>query len=208
MPSDYTQQQDLYHWQQLQKGSQKALEALYDTFFSQLFRYGLQLVPDRPFVQDVLQDFFVELYSRHGTLSDIRQVRSYLYVAFRRKLLRLHRKQQRFTPYGIGHHPEPCTLSHEQRLVLQQLGETRQALLAKAFDQLSQRQKEAIFLRFYEEMDYDEIAAVLELKEVKYARTLIYRSIAALRQALVSHKTSLTLYSFPPWGILALLFKQ
>lgn len=207
MLSNNDHSQDLYHWQQLQLGSQSALEALYDLFYPQLFRYGFQLVSDRPFVQDSLQDFFVDLYTRHTSLSDVHQVRSYLYVSFRRKLLRLHQQQQRFSLYGMGQSEESHTLSHEQQLVLQQLGETRQALLTKALGQLTSRQKEAVFLRFYEEMDYEEIATVLELKEIKYARTLIYRSIAVLRQALVHHKTSLTLYSLSPLGLLTLLFK-
>nr|WKN35181.1 sigma-70 family RNA polymerase sigma factor [Tunicatimonas sp. TK19036] len=203
----HTHQQDLSHWQQLQQGSPQALAALYDIFFPQLFRYGSQLVPDRALVQDTLQDFFVELYARHSSLSDVRQVRSYLYVAFRRKLLRLHLKQQRFTPYDSGSATEAHTLSYEQKLVLDELGETQRASLTKALNSLSSRQKEAVFLRFYEEMDYDEIATVLDLKEVKYARTLIYRSIASLREAMESHKASLTLYSLSPLALIPFCFK-
>jgi DNA-directed RNA polymerase specialized sigma24 family protein len=46
---------------------------------------------------------------------------------------------------------------------------------------LTERQKEAIFLRFYENMEYEQIASLMALKEVKNARTLIYRAIEVLR---------------------------
>ncbi|MEM8967291.1 MAG: RNA polymerase sigma factor [Bacteroidota bacterium] len=184
-------QSDYQHWQQLRQGSPSALEAIYDKFFPELFRYGLQLVSDRSLVQDTLQDFFVELYTNAAQLSEVQQVRAYLYVCFRRKLL-LRQKSVAFTPES---QPLDFSPSPEHQLILQQLGEQQMNRLKEALLNLTDRQREAIFLRYYQDMGYEEIAEVLSLKKVKYARTLIYRTIAELRQHMTKHASSLTLYS-------------
>jgi len=188
---------DYDYWQQLRRGSASALEALYDQFFPQLFRYGVQLIPDRALVQDTLQDLFVELYTDHATLSDVQQVRPYLYVCFRRKLLARSKTKSIFKE----NYSSLFTPSHEHQLILQQLSQEQIQWLNMALKKLSTRQKEAVFLRFYEEMSYEEIASVLHLKKVKYARTLVYRAIEHLRQHLKQEESTLTLYSSFPWYI-------
>lgn len=196
MTSNQSPQSDAYHWQRLREGSIEALETLYDKFFPKLFRYGFQLVSNRPFVQDTLQDFFIELYRRRTTLSDVQQIRSYLYVCFRRKLLVQYRKQDYQVSDDASNHPS--TTSQEHHLILQELEKAQVHLLKQSLAELTPRQKEAIFLRFYEELSYEEIAEVLGMKKTKYARTLIYRTITKLREDLSPHQTSLTLYSLLP----------
>ncbi|MEM9672674.1 MAG: RNA polymerase sigma factor [Bacteroidota bacterium] len=196
MVSDQATQSDIYHWCQLQQGSSAALEVLYDRYFSQLFRYGLQLITDRSLVQDVLQDFFFELYTHHHSLSEVQQVRSYLFVCFRRKLLRS--RTSNLPVARLEEVVQPTTQSSEHSLIYSQLSEEKRKLLTRAVTKLSKRQKEAVFLRFYQELSYEEIAVVLELKEVKYARTLIYRSIQVLRQQMKQYQSKLTLYSCLP----------
>jgi len=196
MVSDQNKQSDKYHWGQLQQGSTAALEVLYDRYFPSLFSYGLRLVTDRLLVQDVLQDFFVELYTHHTSLSEVQQVRSYLFVCFRRKLLRSHSGRRHLTI--LKDVAQPVIPSSEHTQIRLQLNEEKMKLLQHSVAKLTKRQKEAIYLRFHQELSYEEIAVVLGLKEVKYARTLIYRSIQVLRHEMKQHQTKLTLYAFLP----------
>ncbi len=76
------------------------------------------------------------------------------------------------------------SFSHEFLLITYQIAQENQERLLKAFGSLTQRQKEAIFLRFYENMDYEQIAAILSMKEVKYARTLVYRALDVLKAGI------------------------
>ncbi len=187
-------QPDNYYWQQLRKGSAPALEVLYDKYFPQLFRYGLHIIPHRSLVQDTLQDFFVDLYTNHSSLSQVQQVQSYLFVCFRRKLTS-HKKS--FSPQ-INHRGNSYSPSFEEQLIAEELEKKQLNVLKETLLKLSDRQREAIYLRFHQEMSYEEIAEVLELKEVKYARTLIYRALAELRQHMSKQSSSLTLYSTLP----------
>lgn len=189
---------DVLAWCQMKTGSEKAYELLYDKFFPLLFRYGLQFCPERATVKDCLQDFFIDLYVRRSSLSEVHHVKNYLYTSFRHRIIRhLSGKQLLLESIPLTYHFE-VTFSHEHALIHDQLDELRQRKLLNAFKGLSSRQKEAVFLRFYENMSYEEIAAIMKMKKVKYARTLVYRAIGVLRECIKNLDGSLTLYSMLP----------
>ena len=185
-------------WNQMKAGSEKAFEQLYDTFFPLLFRYGLQFCPDREVLKDCLQDFFTDLYLRKSSSQEVIHVKSYVYTAFRHRIIRhVSRRHLSLEPLTETYHFE-VTCSHEHNLILQQLDSNQRCHLLHAFQRLSSRQKEAIFLRFYEDLSYQEIADILKMKKVKYARTLVYRAIGVLQEGLHERDSSLTLYSLFP----------
>ena len=188
---------DLKLWKATQEGSVAAFEQLYDRYFPLLFGYGMQFCGDRAVVKDCLQDFFVDIYQGRSTLSEVRKVRHYLFVSFRHCLLRkISAKHFRLESIADNYHFE-VYFSREDELIGEQFDTYRQKMLKASFARLSSRQKEAIFLRFYENMSYAEIAKIMHLKEIKYARTLVYRALLVLKEALKGH--SLTLYATLPF---------
>ena len=58
-----------------------------------------------------------------------------------------------------------------------------QQRLQAALDKLTARQREAIFLRFYEGLSYEEVAAVLKIT-VKATYKIMARSLTALKETL------------------------
>ena len=157
-------------------------EQIYDSYFPLLFRYSFRFTADKDLVKDLLQDFFVELYLKQEKLAGIRNMRSYLMVAVRRRLVKvLSIRGNHTVPFAEEEHDFMLELSAENKLIDAQLLETKYKYLQKAISALSRRQKEAIYLRFYENLGYEEIAEIMGLKEVKYARTLVYRAIAEIR---------------------------
>ncbi len=191
-------QQDETLWKQMKdEGSVQAFEKLYDRYFPVLFAYGLQFCSNRAIVKDCLQDLFVDIYQRRTTLSDVSRVKQYLFVSFRHYVLRqVSAKNVLLEAISENYHFQ-VNFSREHQLISEQFEEERQEMLKNAFTRLSSRQKEAVFLRFYENMSYPEIAEVMNLKEVKYARTLVYRSLFALKSVLKGR--SLTLYAMLPF---------
>jgi DNA-directed RNA polymerase specialized sigma24 family protein len=59
-------------------------------------------------------------------------------------------------------------------------------MLLEEINRLPKRQHEAIFLRFYEELSYEDIAAIMNLN-YQGARNIIYKSVKALRKNM-EHK--------------------
>lgn len=202
-----TDQQDANQWCEFLKGSSMAFEFLYDKYFPILFRYGMHFSKDRAQVKDCLQDLFINMYTHRASLKPAENVRNYLYSSFRRRMIRDNQQAKKMYDELPDHYDFVVVFSHEQELIASQLDELQVKKMLKAFAQLSKRQKEAVYLRFYENMTYEEIAAVMEFKEVKYARTLVYRAIAVLKEAVKNRDGSLTLYSLPSFYFVPFLYK-
>src|SRR5258708_36580356 len=75
-------------------------------------------------------------------------------------------------------------LSPEHGLIDKQGGEYHARRLQDTINALTPRQREAVYLYFYNDSSYEEIAEIMGLKEVKYARTLVSRPLAELRRVL------------------------
>jgi RNA polymerase sigma factor (sigma-70 family) len=188
---------DLKLWKAMKGGSVTAFEQLYDRYFSILFGYGLQFCTDRAVIKDCLQDFFVDMYQGHSSLSDVQKVKQYLFVCFRHHVIRNMTSRHQLLESVGNNYSFQVHFSREDQLIDEQLDAYRKKMLKTSFARLSSRQKEAIFLRFYENMGYADIAEIMNMKETKYARTLVYRALVVLKEALKGH--SLTLYTTLPF---------
>ncbi len=194
--SPYNPQQDeQFLWARLCNGDREAFGEIYRRYFPLLFRYCIRFTTDRALVKDMLQDFFSQLYMQRAGLSLPVNLKSYLLVSARRKLFRYLDKSahgpaslEEGTASGFA-----LELSPESILINRQRTEQTTRLLQQKLDALTLRQKEAIYLRFYEGLSYEEIADIMVLKEVKYARTLIYRAIAELKELLAQNEAALML---------------
>lgn len=171
---------------QLLKGNKKAFARIYDTYFPILFQYCIRFTPDRSLIMDTLQDLFMGLLNRQKPFPEVYNVKSYLMVSSKRELLRRLARASRLpvesmTEEVYDFHLE---LSPENILIDKQTGERRSRHLQDTVNSLTPRQREAIYLYFYNDSSYEEIAEIMNLKEVKYARTLIYRALSEIRLVL------------------------
>jgi RNA polymerase sigma-70 factor (ECF subfamily) len=57
--------------------------------------------------------------------------------------------------------------------------------LTTAIGKLSSRQQEILYLKFYSEMDYDQIIEIMDLN-YQSARNLVTRALDALRKSMIS----------------------
>lgn len=157
---------DLLLWQQMQQGSELALGRLIQKFFNSLQNYGYKFVRDEDFVKDCVQEVFIEIWHRRERISEPDSVRAYLLGSVRRRVLREGYRQQ------IIRDDEPMDLENDLNLVefspewsvieQESLAETTQRI-ADALKQLPKRQREVIYLRFYQNLERDEIAAIMNV---------------------------------------------
>ncbi|TWF42825.1 RNA polymerase sigma factor (sigma-70 family) [Chitinophaga polysaccharea] len=192
--STYNPQHDeKLFWSRLCDGDREAFGEIYRRYFPLLFRYCIRFTADRGLVKDVLQDFFSQLFLQRAGLAREVHIKSYLMVSARRKLFRYLEKSTRQP--GILEEGAlsgfELELSPESILINRQHDEQAARLLRQQLQTLTLRQKEAIYLRFYENLSYEAIAEIMVLKEVKYARTLIYRAIAELKELLAVNESAL-----------------
>ena len=137
-------------------------------------------------MEDCIQELFIELRIKREKLKDTNSIKFYLFKALRNRILRkLSRKKMLPLDEALmdGHNFEIC-LSHEHKMIHAQLDEEIKQTLNTIINHLTIRQREIILYYFYERLSYAEIAEIMNLSKPKFARDLLYRAIAKLKDEL------------------------
>lgn len=178
-------------WNRFCKGDRAAFDTIYATYFPQLFQYCVRFTSDKNLISDVLQDFFIDLFCKPPHKSAIKHLKSYLFISVRRKLLKTITKQVRMFESMADDESYDFYLELSADTTLAE--NNRNAAIQQIVNKLTTRQREAVYLYFFEDINYLQIAEIMSLKEVKYARTLIYRALDEIREIL-SRNASLSAF--------------
>jgi len=153
-------------WQQLQKGSELALGKLINRYFNPLLNYGCKFIRDEAFVKDCVQEVFIEIWNRRDRISSPDSVRAYLLSSVRKRVLREGFRQQIIrddAPPDLENDGTLTDFSPEWTIIEQEsLAETTHRI-ADALAKLPKRQREVIYLRYYQNLERDEIAAIMQV---------------------------------------------
>lgn len=144
-------------------GDKTALEALATRYYRPLFHYGTRFTTNHALIEDGLQDLFLDIWEKKHTLTVVKSVKAYLFTAIRHNLLHRVRRDQLFTVFEETDDYEDSVFSPESLLLAHEYEQTQKDLLKQSLDRLPRRQREAIYLRYYEELSYEEIASVMGL---------------------------------------------
>ena len=193
MHGDSTIDMELQQWDAMRGGDEQAFSWLYDRYFKLLYNYGRKIGTSEAALEDGIHDLFVDLWRFRKTLSSTTSVRFYLYRSLRRRLMRNDSRNSYFTSDGsiIEDALKASTPSSEENLIDEEDNHQRIYRLKKLLSDLSPRQYEALILRYYDEMAFDEIAAILNVNE-QSARNLVQRGLLQLRH-YAKYVISLTL---------------
>lgn len=149
------------YWKALREdGEPAALKFLFDHFYGMLFSYAAKLLRRDALAKDALQNTFADLWQYRSRLSPDVAVKPYLIRAVRNhcaKLLRKHGPFAEIETLGqlLCFEPEELKLAGNTAL--------QKKKLADALNSLSPRQREIVFLKYYEGLSYREIAEVLDI---------------------------------------------
>lgn len=185
MITDYASGTDSQLWSDFKEGSREAYSFIYQKYAPVLYNYGYKIVQDRALVEDCIQDLFVHLITHRRNLSHTDSIRFYLYKALRREItgklrsLHKHPSDDVALPFDLE-----IVFSPESLLIENQTFRERQEGLLKALNELPPRQKEAVFLRFYDNLGYEELASVMGIDQ-RSAYKIIYKAIDSLHKRLV-----------------------
>ena len=168
-------------WNAFRSGDERAFIAIFDRFTKLLYNYGYKIAGESELVKDTVQELFIELWKNHRQLGPTTSIKYYLFKSLRRKLVRqLVKTQKSLLAKASLEHVDEAFPSHEFLLIHEQATlEQRQRVLSM-LDTLTRRQREAVFLRYFEELGYDTIAAIMELnKQTVY--NLINKALDTLK---------------------------
>jgi len=171
-------------WNKFRLGDNDALSMIYSDNSKKLYLFGLKLTTNRSVVEDSIQDLFSDLVRNRRNLGDTDNIHFYLLKSYKRKLQRQLQKEKR---YNLKKDDEEIvfdiTYSIEHDIINKEIENSKLQSLHKSLKELTPRQKEAIYLRFTVELEYGEIAEIMEMS-IESARNLISKSIKSLRTAI------------------------
>lgn len=125
-------------------------------------RYGCGLGFDRETLKDAIHDVFLNLLARRRELGGVKNIRSYLFRAFYNRLIDFKRHECDTTELT----PQldlRITVSFADSLIDTEQAARLKTMLEHMLNELSPMQKSAIYMRYMYEMEYAEIAEILDV---------------------------------------------
>lgn len=178
----FSQKEDSLIWKAFQLKHEGAFSYIYDQYFDVLFNYGCQFTKDRGLVEDILQDFFLDLRVKRHKLGEVENIRAYLLKSFRRRVFRHLRKKNLFISGSPVEGEFNIWFYQDIQFINTQFQAEQQKQISSLLKNLTPREREAIYHFFFENLDYKSIAQVMELSGAKTARNLIYKAISGLKK--------------------------
>lgn len=169
-------------WTSFKKNEKWAVSFIYSEYAEQLYRYGLKITSNASFIEDALQDLFTELIKNRKNIGPTDNILFYLLKSFKRKLLRKIQSETRFvSDEALQEYQFEVTWSVEHEMILEEVSQQKSKMLLKALNELTPRQKEALYLRFTKELDYKEVAGLMDIS-VEACRNLISKAISIMKK--------------------------
>ena len=176
---------DVHLWQNIKRDNELAFSIIYKKYTQRLYNYGMHCCHDHDLVMDCLQELFVAIWDKRRNLTTVHSVSSYLFKSFRRLLIKKLSWRKRFLQ-SLDLNQEKyfeMTLPAEALIEMGELQEEQSEKLRRSLVILTKRQREAIFLKFYNDLSYSDIASIMDL-QVDSVYNIISKAIESLRQNL------------------------
>lgn len=173
-------------WNAFDQGNELAFNFIYRVYIKGMFRYGSQITCDTGLIKDCVQNIFIQLRDKRGSLSKVSSINGYLFKSLQREIIRTLGKEKGIdrNSFEQNDYLFPITLSHESTLIQREKDQEIRESVQQALNQLTSRQRQAILLLYEEGMSYKDIAETMDFSEVKSARKIIYRALGTLKSIL------------------------
>ncbi|QHT69993.1 sigma-70 family RNA polymerase sigma factor [Rhodocytophaga rosea] len=178
--------EELQVWTNFKNGDKQALAQIYTSTVKALLNYGQKFIADKDIVADLIQDLFIEIWNHRENLSSTSSIKYYLLKALRYKIIRhLNQNKHISVRNGISdNYTFELVFSHESLLIEDISQEEEKEKLSLALAQLTKRQREAIYLRYYNNLSYPEIASLMAVSE-QAVYNLVSKALKSLQQYLL-----------------------
>ncbi len=169
-------------WTNFKGGDFASLGILFETYYQELFYYGIKIVALPDLVKDTIQDLFTDVWERRNKLTAVENFKAYLIISLRRELVRRITKIRKESSVGQLDSLQ-FSFSAEDFLISSEESLKNSRVLAQSMEGLTERQREVILLRFYHGLEFSEIGQVLEMN-IQSVRNLLFRSLEKIRHEM------------------------
>jgi RNA polymerase sigma factor (sigma-70 family) len=174
-------EQLLLWWRQTLAGDTMAFECIHRSLFAALYNYARKLLDDDALARDALQDLFIKIWTKRQAIGQLEKVKSYFFTALRRQVWNQQRNT-RLRQMKINMLEPALLFTPEEIVVEAQNQDSLRHKLLDLLNSLPSRQREVIYLRYFEELDYQRIAEIMGINH-QSALNLSQKALSKLRAA-------------------------
>jgi len=174
---------DVQLWKLLREGDRSALDEVYRRNIDILYSYGAKITSDSALVEDSIQEIFITIWEKKDKLKDTTSIKFYLFKSLKRRIFRNLKKSQKF---GFQYDFSEAKLADKLKTepATEALDDATIKKIHQSLAQLTNRQKEIVYLRFYAKLDFSEVAEIMELS-IKATYKLQARAIQRLKENFI-----------------------
>jgi RNA polymerase sigma factor (sigma-70 family) len=179
-------------WRQCLAGDNNAFAQLHLALFEGLYNYAYKLLSDEALADDAVQELFIKLWQKRSSIGEIEKVKPFFFTALRRQILNQLRSIKS-KQLKINATPEPGIEFSQEEIIIKKEDDTGlKEKILQILNTLPERQREVIYLHFFENMPLAQVAEVMAIN---------YQSVQNLKQRALQNMRSANLLS-----LFALLF--
>ena len=155
--------------------------SLYRAHSKDLYHYGVSLGFTPEICLDAIHDLFCKFYTREYNV-DPKEIAFYLFRSFKNQLLDIQKsKKKEVAIADINNLPFHVKVTVVDNLIEEEERIRIKEKVERLMELLTSRQREAVYLRYMKEMEYEEIGKLLDMN-AESVRKLVFRGIEKIRQ--------------------------
>ncbi len=153
---------------------------IYKKYVNDLFNYGVSMGFSDQICMDAIHDVFCALYTSDKKLEDIKNIKYYLFISLKNRLIDIYRSSKKINTLNLEELPFVIEVSILDSIIADDECAILKASVEELMKQLTSRQHEAIYLRYMQELSYEEIGTLLDMTP-ESVRKLVHRGIEKMR---------------------------
>ena len=172
-------------WDDLKNEHSEALNKLFYEFYDDLYFYGTKLCCDNDKITDSIQEVFIYLWESRKILSDVSHVKAYIFKIFRNKIFKAKASSKIYSLFSNNEliNCQDFEISQEDLIIEQEVNTDRSELIMNILNELTPKQREILYLKYYCNLSNTEIREALSI-EKQSVSNLLNRSFHIFRKKL------------------------
>lgn len=175
---------DINLFEEIKSGNRVSYETMFKQHYSPLVRFAKEFVKDLDAAEDLVQEVFVKIWERKGSIQISSSIKAYLYMAVRNHCLNQLKAEakQTFMEDSLNNDIRLSTNSTENLSVSNELEQH----IKQAIEKLPPRCALIFKLSRFEHKSYKEIAEILDLS-VKTVENQMVKALQIMRTNLAPY---------------------
>ena len=145
------------------QGDQAAFESIYRRYAGDLYKYARKNIPSKEDCEEIIQDIFTDLWSRHDTLGHVTVLNAYLFRMVKYKVIRYF--QHSAVKRKYEEHYKLFEAIYDNSSEQERNPAAIRSMIDKGLAKLPERCRLAVMLRLTENLSNGDIARRMNIKK-------------------------------------------